>query len=273
VKIKIDPEFAALIPAVPADEDAELEQAILSDGKIFEPLILWKHQNTLLDGHRRHRLMNKHPQLKAPKPELLDLETRDDAHNWIIDHQLSKRNVNEAQRRYLIGKKYLERKKPHGGEQVVTVTTCPKTAEKVASEHGISEKSVRNAAEFAEAVDAVAESAPEVKNRVLSGEVSAKTSDLEALAELPKRQQEKAASAISNGKVTSVGAAVKAAKPKRGQPTVDVRCFADLESQIGKAVRANTACKEKCGGAKFHEQIRQLFNQALKVLAEWRKSA
>lgn len=210
-KIKIDPEFSALIPAVAADEDGELEREVLADGRILNPLIVWKHQNILLDGHRRHRITVKHPTLKAPPPIVLDLESRQEAHDWIIRHQLSKRNINEAQRRYLIGKLYRDAKRPvgtnqHGGTETVSV---PPPAAEIAAEHNVTERTVHNNAAFAEAVDAVGEVAPEIKAAVLSGEVKATAKDLEALAELPKKKARAAAKQIKSGKAKTVKAAVK----------------------------------------------------------------
>ena len=61
-------------------------------------------------------------------------------------------------RRYLIGKKYLEEKKEHGGDRKSSghfdhLKEPEKTAEKIGKEHNISEKTVRRAAKFAEEVD------------------------------------------------------------------------------------------------------------------------
>lgn len=61
------------------------------------------------------------------------------------------------------------------------------------------------------------------------------------------------------------------AKPAKGQPTIDLRKFSDLETHLGKAVRMNTEIKEHCGGAEYHEKIRQHLNESLKVLDTWRK--
>ncbi len=270
MKIRIDQEFSQLIPALSEEHDSELEREVLNDGRFLNPLIVWKHQGILLDGHRRYKLSLKHPSLKIPAPVVMEFDSRQEAHDWIIRHQLSKRNITEAQRRYLLGKLWNENGRSAGNPQKTSQKPNSATVAELAAEHGVSARTVHNAAEFAEAVDAVP---TPVKSAVLSGEVNGTARDLEALAELPKKQQQKAATAIAERKVKSVGAAVKEAKPKQGSPKVDVRCFSELESQIGKAIRANTSCKEKCGGANYHEQIRQLMNDALKVLAQWRKSA
>jgi len=211
MKIKIDPEFSALIPSVPNEDSGELESQILSDGAIFEPLVVWaNHHNTLLDGHRRYAIKARHPELKMPAPVKITFEDRQSAHNWIIDHQLSKRNVTEEQRRYLIGKKYREApKKPIGGKHSATVAECS-TAAKIAEKEGISERTVHNNTAFAEAVDAAAEAAgEEIKIAVLSGEVKATAKDLAALASLPAKKRKAAAKKITSGAAKSVGKAIK----------------------------------------------------------------
>jgi hypothetical protein len=212
MKIHIDPEFAALIPDVSEAHAKELEDAVLADGQFLNPLVVWKHKSTLLDGHRRHKLHVKHPTLPMPKPIVLDFETRDEAHDWIIRHQLSKRNITEEQRRYLIGKLYLDKKLPQGkpSSKVVTVSTLEngKTAERIALSEGVSEKTVRRNSDYAAAVDAVKVVAPSVASAVLAGEVKATTKDLVYLAELPKREANKVDREIAAGDSTSVKAAV-----------------------------------------------------------------
>lgn len=246
-KIKIDPEFSQLIPATSAEEDAEFERAVLADGRIFEPLIVWEHQGILLDGHRRNRLLTRHPSLPAPKPIVLKLESRQEAHDWIIHHQLSKRNVTDAQRRYLIGKLYRDTKAPPGRpseNNVETVSTLTKTAEEIAEIEGVTARTVRNDAAFSEAVDAVAEVAPEVKAAVLAGDVKATTKDLEAMAGLPPKKAEAAARKITSGEAKTVKAALpkKQRQPKNGRE-VGAGLKREVLKDLGKVKRGLDSLK------------------------------
>lgn len=77
--------------------------------------------------------------------------------NWIIDNQLGRRNLTPEQRDYLLGKKYNREKKApvgfsdrdvSGGQNVQGSTT----AEKLAEQYKVDEKTVRRAGQFAEAV-------------------------------------------------------------------------------------------------------------------------
>lgn len=260
-KIKIDPEFSQLIPATSAEEDAEFERAVLADGKIFEPLILWDHQNILLDGHRRNRLLTKNPKLKAPEPIVLKLESRQEAHDWIIHHQLSKRNVTPEQRRYLIGKLYLQNK-PEAHRPNKSATVADLSAREIAAKEGVSERTVHNAASFAAAVDAV----PEIKEEVLSGEVQATTADLETMAALPKRKRAKAAKRVKAKKAKSVKAAVKDVKQEILQANADEEAEPEAEPTAADLCEADNKAIES-----FCRQLVKFFEDNCPAVA-WTKA-
>ena len=179
----IDPEFEALMPKLTAEAYDRLEKKILKEG-FREPLIIWKEQNILLDGHNRLTICKKHH--IEYFTEAVSLKNRNEALQWIVDHQLGRRNLTDEQRAYFIGKDYLLQKQAVGnpllGQQSVqklslsgqndqigkTSTPYQKTtAEVVAEKHGVSEKTVRRDAAFAEAVDQLPE---EEKEKVLSGQ-------------------------------------------------------------------------------------------------------
>lgn len=68
--------------------------------------------------------------------------------NWIIDNQLNRRNINEDQRTYLIGKRYKQEKKELGRPIIENKgqTISPlKTAEKIAEQSKVSHQTVKNA--------------------------------------------------------------------------------------------------------------------------------
>ena len=59
INLKIDPEFQNQIPPLTDDEYKQLEENILKEGKLLSPLIVWG--NTLVDGHNRYAILQKHP--------------------------------------------------------------------------------------------------------------------------------------------------------------------------------------------------------------------
>ena len=87
----VDPEFAALIPPLQANELAQLEANIVQDG-CREPLSVWAGHNVLLDGHNRLTICNQHD-LPFKTVEIAGLDNRDDAMLWIIANQMGRRNL------------------------------------------------------------------------------------------------------------------------------------------------------------------------------------
>ena len=61
INLKIDPEFQSQIPPLTDDEFKQLEENILKEGKLLSPLIVWN--NTLVDGHSRYVILQKHPEI------------------------------------------------------------------------------------------------------------------------------------------------------------------------------------------------------------------
>ena len=67
--LKIDPEFEQKIPPLTDEEFALLEENILSDGEIRDPLVVWN--GYILDGHNRFRIHKKHPEIPVTTHESL----------------------------------------------------------------------------------------------------------------------------------------------------------------------------------------------------------
>ena len=94
----------------------------------------------------------------------------------IINNQLQRRNLTPQEASYLRGKRYDLEKKQEGGRSDRNFwggqNGHPKTAERIAAETGVSAPTVRRDAQFAAAVDTIAEIAgPETRAAILSGEV------------------------------------------------------------------------------------------------------
>lgn len=114
MNIKIDEEFRQLVPPQRPDENQLLEESLLKNGyDPAYPIIAW--DGFLIDGHNRYDLCKKHG-IEFTFLEK-DFENRHDVINWIIDNQLSRRNITDDQRAYLIGKRYKEEKKAIGENQ------------------------------------------------------------------------------------------------------------------------------------------------------------
>lgn len=154
--IKIDPEFRALIPPLAPDELRQLEENILRDG-CRDPLVVW--DGILIDGHNRHEICTRHG--IAFECISKQFESREAAMDWMDRNQLGRRNLSPDAFRLLLGRRYNRQKKAVGAssgnnnasKQLDRNDPFVSTAEKLATEHGVSAPTVKRAAKFAEEVE------------------------------------------------------------------------------------------------------------------------
>lgn len=118
---------------------------------------------------------------------------------WMCSAQLGRRNITEAHRQYLLGKRYDAEKSINGGdrrsEQVKSVVqigplkSAHVTREKIAQETNTNLSYVKNCDRFARGIDAAEEVFPGIKDKILSGEVTPIKSDIYALTKVPKEKR------------------------------------------------------------------------------------
>ena len=97
--MKIDKEFAELIPPLTEEEYKGLEASILAEG-CRDALVVWN--DTLIDGHNRYRICKEHS--IAFQTVQRDFADRDAVKLWIMQNQLSRRNLNDFQRIEIVRK-------------------------------------------------------------------------------------------------------------------------------------------------------------------------
>ena len=192
--LKIDPEFEEKIPPLTEEEFDLLEQNIVADGRVLDPLIIWNR--TILDGHNRYRILLKHPEIPFetyPK----EFSDKYAAIAWICNNQLGRRNLTAEQRRYLIGKRYEAEKASHGGHYkerdtetgqfTVSLTkedlrSPERTSDKIAEETNTSRSYVEKAEQYARGVDAAEEAVPGMRSEILSGSIKTTRDEVTAIA-------------------------------------------------------------------------------------------
>ena len=109
MNIQINPKFRDLLPALSAEKYAQLEQNLMKSG-CREPLTLWG--DVIIDGHNRFEICtNNEIEFKTVQEEL---ESEDDAIDWIINNQLGRRNLTDNERRYFRGLQHEREKKRQG---------------------------------------------------------------------------------------------------------------------------------------------------------------
>ena len=182
INLKIDPEFQSQIPPLTDDEFKQLEENILKEGKLLSPLIVWN--NTLVDGHNRYAILQKHPEIYFSTMPL-PFESREEVLAWICKNQLGRRNLSPEQKRYLLGKQYEAEKKAakifrgnqytlakkSGGDHGDNHHSGKKTCDRIAEENGVSRASVLRASHYTRGIDIADNLSPGIKQKVFSGEV------------------------------------------------------------------------------------------------------
>lgn len=190
--LKIDPEFQGKIPPLTFEELNQLEANILRDGRIINPIIVWR--GLIVDGHNRYTIAKKHPEIPFTVHEK-EFASRYEAIIWICKNQLGRRNLTPEQKKYLIGKQYEAEKCANGGDrkspaaksgsQIGNLIGNPKTCKRIATENGVSKNTVIRAEEFAKGVDAAEEAVPGTRQKVLSGEVKPTAAEIASVARAP----------------------------------------------------------------------------------------
>jgi len=145
----------------------------------------------LVDGHNRYKLAKKH-NLPFSIVER-NFSSLEEVLTWVDRNQLARRNLTDEQRAVVVGRLYqttkqntthnlkqFQEEENHRVENFSTVKGSAATAKMIAAMFGVSERTVRNAAKFADAVEALQEISPQAAERVLRGEVK------DAITMLPK---------------------------------------------------------------------------------------
>ncbi len=166
-RFAIDPEFENLLPRAP-DEVHKLEERLLVE-EARDPLVVWKGQRTLVDGHTRFRFFSL---LGRSYPIVeMDFPDRGAAIAWMRASHYGRRSYSAEMKAYVRGTDYLARKQTHGGARS---RASPhrgnlRTADAVAAEYRTGRNTILRDAAFAQALDAVAaDCGDEVRQQVLS---------------------------------------------------------------------------------------------------------
>src|SRR5262249_9487744 len=135
----------------------DLQRSLDAEG-CRDALVVWKGHKTLVDGHNRIRhCREKGYPFPVAEKEFAD---RDEVKGYIIHQQLGRRNLSPGAESYLRGKRYLEIKRQGARTDLDGTSGQPDqktTAERLAEEFKVGEKTIRRDARFAEAVDHVVE--------------------------------------------------------------------------------------------------------------------
>lgn len=235
--IKVKSELQNFITPLSEDSREQLEENIKLNG-CLDPLTLWDKKNgdlVLVDGHNRYQICSKHD---IPfKVRIIKFGSEEEAKDWMINHQLGRRNLNPDQLSYFRGLKYERMKKKRGGYDKVLSSgqSGDKTSEVLAREFNVSDRTILRDAEFAKGIEIIAKGNPKMKNDILLGRIKVKKSDVQTLAQVKDMRQ---IGKIKNeadlyNKAKSIRKEKEAQKAEKAQNEMDQRVNEAIETIKG----------------------------------------
>lgn len=228
--LRIDPEFRDKIPPLTDDEYRQLEENIVSDGEIYEPIVVW--DGTIVDGHNRWKIHLDHPDIPFRTKEM-QFADKWAAFDWMYRKQLGRRNLTDEQRTYLLGKLYESRKRSKGasdgfrGNQHTNVVKeekllLPNTAEQIGAEVGVSHDTVKKAEKFSNGVDAIRGLSPAAADTILQGKANLTKKTVREFTKQDTDTQVAIVDAIENNKpVPNIQNKKKSTPAKQPEPIVE----------------------------------------------------
>lgn len=246
-QLTIEPEFRDKIPPLSADEFSKLEENIVADGEVREPLVVWG--NTIIDGHHRWKIIQKHPEIPY-RIKQMDFPDKWAAIVWMCRNQLGRRNITDEQKTVLIGEAYKAQKLSvgeHTGNQYTNKMEGSKmdhsnprlkTGEKIAKEFGVGYGTVLRAENFVDGLNAAEEVSPGIKEAVLSGAVKAPKQMIAEIRNAPEEKRAEAVKAIRDGDTYTAKAILRPIPKEEPKPDIPPFTAKDLADLIGAAAKS-----------------------------------
>jgi len=237
LEIIIDEEFRILLPQLDEETFRLLEENILEYG-CRDPLVLWN--GVLIDGYNRYRIC-KHHNIPFRTVDM-EFDSREEVLIWIISNQVSRRNLTPIQLSHFRGLHYKADKKLHGSNARFCASPpsaqnehlgSASTANRLAEHYNVSRETIKRNARLAETLTAIGEISPDIKRKILHGEIQISKSRLEALSSAPKEEIEAVALEMEAGEF--IGRAPRNSKQPKN--SVGGASGADLDSALPEIQR------------------------------------
>jgi len=230
-------ELNKILPQLTSEQYSGLKERIRAHGYGKEPVEITS-DNVLLDGHNRIRICRELGIERVPYV-VIDV---DDHEKYIIEKNYFRRQLNAEQQDYLRGKTYLAKKKEVGAPQEnehAAKNKCTKvvhlnTRQEIAKQYDVSEQTIVNNAKFAEAIDTIADVAPEVSHKILAREKIEVEEDREErltkadVLELAEEIKTAPDEEKSEAEILKAAAKIRAKKRKRINDHAEIRVHEEM---------------------------------------------
>ena len=159
--------------------------------------------NTIIDGHHRWAIIQKHPEIPY-KVKQMDFADKRAAIVWMCRNQLWRRNITNEVRTVLIGEAYraqrmsvgnhAEKKRDESGKFSVShqsgaIREARSTEDVIAKQFGVGNGTVQRAKQFVDSIDAAEKVSPGFRESILSGEVKAPKSMIAEIRNVPEEKR------------------------------------------------------------------------------------
>ncbi len=203
--LTIDKEFASRLRPLTDNESQLLEQQLVDKG-CLDPIKIWaNHRHTIVDGHNRYRFCKKHGIKFDIKP--LMFSSREDVLRFIDETNAGRRNLTATEIAKQRGDRYkaevLEvgtNRFTNGRVDTVSTLQDERTCERLSSELGVSDRTIRRDAKLADAIDKICEASEEAAAAILSEEVDMTRKQIASLANKDKDEIIAKIDELKNGK-------------------------------------------------------------------------
>lgn len=201
-KFAIDSEFRKLLPVLKDGERELLKSGITEAGRVLMPLIVWKEEGILVDGHNRYDIATELGlEYDTIEQSFAD---RDEVKIFILSNNIGRRNLTPIQLSDSRGQLYNITKKKHGdaerfetaekdaedatGEEDIDKgsTETKTTAEVIAEQFGVSASTIERDGKKAKLIDDLA---ADVKTAYMNNTLKLTDNQLKVLASKPKSDQ------------------------------------------------------------------------------------
>jgi len=176
VNVLIDADLRAQIPPLTQEEYSDLERSLIDEG-CRDSLVVWAEKGIIVDGHNRYDICTRHniPFNTFEK----SFSDREAVIDWIDANQLARRNLNPEQMSFLRGRRYNRQKKTMAEAGAMKGKSSGQnvrssTAESIAEQYGVDERTIRRDGQFADAVEKIEPYVPDITQKVMAGEVTKK---------------------------------------------------------------------------------------------------
>jgi len=221
----IDPRFRSLIPPLDPTERDLLEASIRAEG-CRDAIVVWKERDVIVDGHNRHEICGRlgiTPQVRS-----ISFADEHEAIEWMCVNQLGRRNLTDAARSDLRGKRYNNQKMANGGDRKSVYQNdkvIGPTHERIAAQDGVSAPTVARDAKFSAALDKLADLGVN-RQEITSGQRKVKKNAVVQLAQLAEKDPDAAQEAwgrvVSEGeRAGSIKAAIRDVKNTKAAKVIE----------------------------------------------------